>query len=160
PLATEQAIFFSSLTSYLDVLRDQAVLELSINNQQVLQKQLEAAQDRFRVGEVTRTDVAQAESRLASAISDRITAEGNLDNSRAAFERNVGEPPGFLTAPTERPVLPKSRGEAVSLASSNNPNVTLAQFTEAAARDAVAQAKGQLLPSLSLVGDLNHIDDT
>jgi outer membrane protein len=159
-LATEQAIFFASTTSYLDVLRDQAVLELSINNQQVLQKQLEATQDRFRVGEVTRTDVAQAESRLASAVSDRITAEGNLDKSRAAYERNVGEPPGFLTAPTERPVLPKSRAESVSLAGSNNPNVTLAQFTEAAARDAVNQAKGQLLPSLSIVGDLNHIDDT
>jgi outer membrane protein len=158
-IATEQLVFFSSATSYLDVLRDQAVLDLSINNQQVLQKQLEASQDRFRVGEVTRTDVAQSESRLASAISDRIAAEGNLDKSRAAFERTIGEPPGLLTAPTERPALPKSRAEAVSLAGSNNPNVITAQFTEAAARDAITQAKGQLLPSVNLVGDLNHADE-
>jgi outer membrane protein len=156
---TEQQVFFLSVTAYLDVLRDQAVLDLSINNEQVLRRQLEASQDRFRVGEITRTDVAQSESRLSTATSDRIQAEGNLEVSRANYVRAVGEPPGRLSAPGERPALPTSKEEVVNLAALNNPAVISAQFTESAARDAVQQVQGQLLPSLSIVGDLNRSED-
>jgi outer membrane protein len=159
-LAVEQGILFTVVTSYLDVVQNQAVLDLSINNEQVLRRQLEATQDQFRVGEVTRTDVAQAESRLAAATASRFQAEGTLETSRAAFERAVGEPAGLLDAPAERPVLPASRAEAATLAASNNPNVIAAQFVEAAARDNVRVVRSQLLPQVSIVGDLNRGIDT
>jgi outer membrane protein len=153
-LATEQQVMLSAVTSYLDVVQNQSVLELSINNEQVLRRQLEATQDRFRVGEVTRTDVSQAEATLATATATRVQAEGTLENVRANFERFVGEPPGLLEPPTERPALPTSRAEAASLAANNNPNVISAQFNEAAARDAVRVVRGQLLPQISIVGDI------
>jgi outer membrane protein len=159
-LATEQQIMLSAVTSYLDVVQNQAVLELSINNEQVLRRQLEATQDRFRVGEVTRTDVSQAEATLATATATRVQAEGTLQTSRAAFERFIGEPAGLLEPPKERPVLPTSRAEAATLAARNNPNVVSAQFNEAAARDAVGVVRGQLLPQISIVGDLNKGQET
>jgi outer membrane protein len=77
-LATEELILFTAATAYLDVVRDQATVDLNINNEQVLRRQLEATNDQFRVGEVTRTDVAQAESRVALAVASRVLAEGNL----------------------------------------------------------------------------------
>jgi outer membrane protein len=159
-LATEQQIMLSAVTSYLDVVQNQAVLELNINNEQVLRRQLEATQDRFRVGEVTRTDVSQAEATLATATATRVQAEGTLQTSRAAFERFIGEPAGLLEPPKERPVLPTSRAEAATLAARNNPNVVSAQFNEAAARDAVGVVRGQLLPQISIVGDLNKGQET
>jgi TolC family type I secretion outer membrane protein len=154
-LAAEQQTLFSVVSAYMDVVQNQAVLDLSINNEQVLRRQLEATQDQFRVGEVTRTDVAQAQSRLASATASRVQAEGTLETSRAAFERVVGERPGLLQPPTERPVLPTSRAEAASLAANDTPNVIAAKFVEAAARDNVRVVRGQLLPQVSIVGDLN-----
>ncbi len=159
-LVTEQQVLLSAVTAYLDVVQNQAVLELSINNEQVLRRQLEATQDRFRVGEVTRTDVSQAEATLATATATRVQSEGTLENVRANFERFVGEPPGLLEPPTERPILPTSRAEAATLAGNNNPNVISAQFNEAAARDAVRVVRGQLLPQVSIVGDLNKSQET
>ncbi len=159
-LATEQQVLLGAVTSFLDVVQNQAVLALSINNEQVLRRQLEATQDRFRVGEVTRTDVSQAEATFATATATRIQSEGTLETSRAAFERFVGEPPGLLEPPTERPVLPISRAEAATLAANNNPNVISAQFNESAARDAVRAVRGQLLPQISIVGDANRSDET
>jgi outer membrane protein len=156
---TEQQAFLDTITAYMNVLRDQALLELSINNEQVLRRQLEATQDRFRVGEVTRTDVAQAESRSAQARSDRETAAGNLEVSRSQYIRVVGEPPGVLTAPAERPALPVKRQEALELASTSNPAVMAALFTEAAARDNVRLVRGELLPTISIIGDLNRSQD-
>jgi outer membrane protein len=159
-LATEQQIMLSAVTSYLDVVQNQAVLELSINNEQVLRRQLEATQDRFRVGEVTRTDVSQAEATLATATATRVQAEGTLETSRSAFERFIGEPPGLLEPPKERPVLPTSRAETATLAARNNPNIISAQFNEAAARDAVGVVRGQLLPQISIVGDIAKSQET
>jgi outer membrane protein len=159
-LATEQQVMLSAVTSYFDVVQNQAVLELSINNEQVLRRQLEATNDRFRVGEVTRTDVSQAEATLATATATRVQAEGTLENTRAAFERFIGEPAGLLEPPTERPILPASRAETAALAARNNPNIVSAQFNEAAARDAVGVVRGQLLPQISIVGDLNKGQET
>jgi TolC family type I secretion outer membrane protein len=158
-VAVEQQVFTDTVTAFMDVLQNQAVLELSINNEQVLRRQLEAANDRFRVGEITRTDVAQSESRLALAISDRIQAENNLEASRAAFQRVVGEPPGLLATPAERPALPANRQEALTLSAQNNPNVISALFTEAAAREAVRQVRGELLPDLRIVGNVQRAED-
>ena len=81
---TEQTMLLNVVTAYADVVRDQAEVELNRNNERVLQRQLEATGDRFRVGEVTRTDVSLAESRLASARAERIASEGSLADARAA----------------------------------------------------------------------------
>ncbi|MBV8739580.1 MAG: TolC family outer membrane protein [Alphaproteobacteria bacterium] len=155
-LAIETTVFQAVAMAYLDVVRDQALLEVDRNNVQVLRKQLEATQDRFRVGEVTRTDVAQAESSLAQAIGTETAAEGTLATSRAEYIRAVGHPPGVLLLPRERPALPATREEAQSLAANNNFNVISANFAELAARDNIDVVKSQLLPQISLVGSLNR----
>lgn len=159
-LLTEQQVLFQVATSFMDVVQDQAVLDLNINNEQVLRRQLEATNDRFRVGEVTRTDVSQAEASLATATAGRVQSEGTLEQVRAVFQRFVGAAPGLLVAPTERPVLPASRDEVAALAANNNPNVISAQFAEAAARDNVRVVRGQLLPQISIVGDANRSEET
>ncbi len=155
-LGVETTVFQAVAQAYLDVVRDQTLVEVSRNNEAVLRKQLEATRDRFRVGEVTRTDVAQAESSLAQATAQRINAEGQLEVSRANYARAVGHPPGRLIMPRERPVLPATRAEALSLATNDNPSVIAASFTELAARDNVDLVRGQLLPQVSIVGDLNR----
>src|SRR5437588_6616357 len=155
-LGVETQVFQAVAQSYLDVVRDQTLVEVNRNNEQVLRRQLEATQDRFRVGEVTRTDVAQAESALAQATATRISSEGTLEISRASYTRAVGHPPGRLVQPRERPVLPATREEALTLAAHNNPNVISANFTELAARDNIDVVRGQLLPTISSVVDLNR----
>jgi len=155
-LGVETTVFQAVAQAYLDVVRDQTLVEVSRSNEAVLRKQLEATRDRFRVGEVTRTDVAQAESSFAQATAQRINAEGQLEVSRANFARAVGHPPGRLMLPRERPVLPATREEAQGLAMGDNPNVIAASFAELAARDNVDVVRGQLLPQISIVGDLNR----
>src|SRR5579872_218964 len=159
-IGAEQTVFFAVVTAYLDVIRDQATVELNINNEQVLRRQLEATSDQFRVGSVTRTDVAQAESRLALATASRIQSEGQREVSRAEYERAVGHLPGKLVQPDLRPVLPLGREEALHLAATKNPNVIAALFTENAARDAVVATRAQLLPSLDIVGDVAYSNST
>ncbi len=158
-LATETTVFQAVAQAYLDVVRDQALVEVNRNNVAVLRKQLEATQDRFRVGEVTRTDVAQAESSLAQAVGQLVTAQGNLENSRAEYVRAVGHRPGTLMLPRERPTLPATLEEAVSLAGNNNFNVVSATFTELAARDNIDVVRGQLLPQISVIGTLSRQRD-
>jgi TolC family type I secretion outer membrane protein len=122
----------------------------------VLKKQLEQTQDRFRVGEVTRTDVAQAEASYAQAIATRQAAEGTLQVDRANYERDVGMPPGKLTAPTGLPPLPTTRAAAINLAATGNPNVIAAQFTQQAGEDDINVVRGQLLPQVGLTASLEH----
>jgi TolC family type I secretion outer membrane protein len=155
-LAVETQVFQAVAQAYLDVVRDQTLVEVARNNEQVLKKQLEATRDRFRVGEVTRTDVAQAESSLAQATAQRINAEGQLEVSRASYTRQVGHPPGRLIMPRERPTLPASREAALSLAANGNPNVISASFSELAARDNVDVIRSRLLPQISIIGDVNR----
>ncbi|MBF0130210.1 MAG: TolC family outer membrane protein [Alphaproteobacteria bacterium] len=146
----EQTVLKDAATAYVDVLRDQAVLELNIKNEQVLQRQLEAAQDRFRVGEITRTDVAQAEARLAKAKADRIQGEGTLESTRAAYVKTVGAPPQNLESPKTLTGLPQSLEEAISLARAHNPTVRSADRTALAAIHNVDLVRGELLPTVSL----------
>jgi outer membrane protein len=149
-VSIEQTVMLSAVTDYMNVVRDQAEVDLNINNEQVLRRQLEAAQDRFRVGEVTRTDVAQAEAAYAQAIAGRETAQGALQISRAGYERDVGELPGKLAPPDGLPELPTSREESTGTASTSNPDVVSAQFAQAAAEDTVRLVRGQLLPTVTL----------
>ena len=156
-LYIETTVFQAVAQAYLDVVENQALVEVDRNNVQVLQKQLEATQDRFRVGEVTRTDVAQAEASLAQAVGTLTAAEGTLAQARAEYVRAVGHPPGILILPRERPTLPATREEALTLAADNNFNVISANFAELAARDNIDVVRSQLLPQISLVGTLSRL---
>ena len=152
--SVEAQIFLDVATAYLNVLRDAAVLELTSSNEAVLTRQLSATNDRFRVGEVTRTDVSQAESRVAGARADRIAAAGQLQTSTQAYERLLGASPRGLVAPAIPGGLPTSQDEAQSAAMASNPIVLAAQFDEAASREAIDEVRGELLPSVNLVGEL------
>jgi outer membrane protein len=155
-LSVETTVFQAVVQAFFDTYRDQELVQVNKNNEAVLKKQLDATRDRFRVGEVTRTDVAQAESSLAQATANRIASEGQLEVSRAAYTHAVGHPPGRLILTNERPILPANRDEALALASTNNPAVISANFAEAAARDNIDVVRGQLLPQISIIGDLNR----
>lgn len=152
-LATEQSLLLSAATAYLDNLRDLAVLELNRNNEQVLRKQLEATRDRFQVGELTRTDVSQAEARLSKAEALRVKAEGDLRASRASYLTVMGEAPRDLKEPAQPAGLPVSLDEAVAQARAAHPDVVSAQFAEKAAQKNVDLVAGELLPTLSLDAD-------
>ena len=156
----EQQVLLSAATAFMDVWRDQSVLELNINNEQVLQRQLEASQDRFDVGEVTRTDVAQSESRLAGASGDRVAAEGNLSTSKAVYQEVVGVEPGTLKQPPGLQGLPGSLEEVLAVSKDNNPQVVAANFAEASETANVRAQFGQLLPEVSLVGSLSKSAET
>ncbi len=155
----EQQVLLYAATAYINVVRDQAVVELQENNEKILLRQLDATRDRFTVGEVTRTDVSQAEARVARAKADRIQAEGDLENSRTNFERVVGMPPAELNAPDFKHQLPETLEEAISIASKENPGVVSAQFVEKAAQKYVRRVMGELLPDLSLEGTLRKSED-
>lgn len=149
-LTQEQNTLLTAAQAYLDVVQNQALLQLQISNEQVLKRQLDAARDRFRVGEYTRTDVSQSESRLAAAVASRISAEGTLEASRATYARVVGAMPGKLKAPKPAFKLPGTLDEVVEMARSNNPAVLTASFNEAAQRDQVDAEYGRLMPSATL----------
>ena len=151
-LATEQQVLLNAVTIYMNTLRDQVTLELNIANEQVLGRQLESVQAQFQVGTLTRTDTSQAESSLASATASRVAAEGTLESDRATFQRIVGLPVVKLTYPVERPRVPATRVEAVTLAEQRNPSIIQSQFAEAAARANVSLQRGQLLPTLTVQG--------
>lgn len=158
---TEQDILLAAATAYLNVFRDEAVLDLNINNEKVLKRQLEATKDRFEVGEITRTDVHQAEARLAGATADRIRAEASLENSRANYENIVGLPaPKGLKLPADPGGLPKDRHDAITQAATNNPNVVAAEFDRKAGQNTVREVKGELLPQVDLTGSVDRAYET
>jgi TolC family type I secretion outer membrane protein len=156
----EQSVLLSAATAYMDVWRDQAVLELNVNNERVLQRQLEASRDRFTVGELTRTDVAQSETRLSVATAGRIAAEGSLSTSRAVFQEVVGMAPTMLKAPPPIANLPGSQEETVNAAVADNPDVVAAVFTEKSARSQVREIVGELLPVVSLNASVSHSENS
>lgn len=150
--STEQSVMLDAITAFMNVVRDQAVLELRVNNEQVLRRQLQATEDRFQVGEVTRTDVYQAEARVAGATADRIQAEGDLEVSRAQYRNIVGEAPGRLQAPPVPADVPVDANAAVGQALASNPDVVAAGFDERASAAGVNEVRGELLPSVTLSG--------
>jgi TolC family type I secretion outer membrane protein len=150
----EQQVLLDSVTAYVDVLAAQALLQLNINNEQVLAEQLRATRERFDVGEVTKTDVSQAESRLAGATAGRIQAEGNLTSFRAIYRQQIGEMPGNLVVPKSLPSnLPANEQETVAQ-SENNPNLQTAVYAERAAEDGTDVIFGEMLPTVSLDGEV------
>lgn len=156
---TEQNVLLDVVTSYMDVRRDQQFVVLAKNNVKLISEQLQAAEDRFEVGEVTRTDVSQARARLAEAQAGLAANEGALARSYQAYGNVVGAPPGDLAPPPAIPPLPKTLAEAVQEAMDNHPIIRSARFTEEAARSDIASAQGVLLPTISLQGNLSYAED-
>ena len=129
-ISTEQTGFINAVNAYVGFIQAQQLLALDINNEQVLSKQLQATNDRFRVGEITRTDVAQAEAALQGARATRETAEGSLQTARGTFRQFVGfEPPENLIEPQPLNLPVNNEQEAAALAAANNPNVINALFS-------------------------------
>jgi outer membrane protein len=159
-IGAEQTAFGSAVEAYVGVIQSQQVLALTINNEQVLSRQLQATRERFRVGEITRTDVAQAEAALAGATANRQTAEGDVQVARARFQQVIGEPaPERLVEPQPLRLPTRTLDEARGLAGSNNPSVVAAMFTDAAARDNFDVQYARLMPNLSLQGSLSRNED-
>lgn len=154
--AMEQRVLQSVVEAYMNVVRDQAVLGLAQNNQEVLERQLRATRDRFTVGEITRTDVSLAEARVAEANANRIAAEADLRAARATYEQVVGIAPGFLEMPPLPPGLPGSLEETVEQARSQNPTVISADFTQRSARANIDAAFADLLPQVNLEAGLSR----
>ena len=153
-LNAEQSVLLSGVEAYLNVVRDQAVLDLNTNNESVLARQLKAVKDRFSVGEVTRTDVSQAKARLASAKSARIQAEGNLTSSRASYQRIFGVAPADLSKPAMGLAMPESLETVVAAAVKNNPTALVGVHNKAAAEAALSGVKGERLPTLTAQGSV------
>ncbi|MCA3263876.1 MAG: TolC family outer membrane protein [Telmatospirillum sp.] len=152
--AIEQRVLLDSATAYINLARELAVLELNTNNVQVLQRQLEAARDRFQVGEITRTDVSQAEARLAQAQATRTGSEGNVATARAAYLRVIGSEAGRVAVPPlPSSLLPGSEEEARQLAMATNPTLVQARFTHESSKHDVALVEGEKLPTVALQAD-------
>ena len=132
---TEQTVLLNAATAYMNLIRDAAILDLQRRNVEVLQEQLRQTRDRFNVGEVTRTDVAQAESRLAAGRAQMLTAESNYTTSRATYRQVIGVEPGTLApaSPVDR-LSPQTLPPAVIEARARHPSVTTAMFNVDAAR--------------------------
>jgi outer membrane protein len=134
------------------VIRDRATVELNANNVRVLQTNLEATRDRFEIGDVTRTDVAQSEARLAIAQSRLVTAQGRLTSSEQNYRRVIGKQPDALQPPPPLPPFPATADEAVRIALSNNPDLIAATRQAQAAGFDVRSVRGTRLPTVSAVG--------
>jgi outer membrane protein len=160
-IAEEETVFSDTINAYVTFIEDQQLLSLDRQNEQVLGDELRAINDRFRVGELTRTDVAQAEAALAQAIATRQTAEGNLETARATFVRQVGAtPPADLADPQPLRLPVNSERQASELAAVNNPNVIAGLFNEAQAKDAIDVAFASLGPQIYLQGQGFQQDGT
>lgn len=154
--ATESSVFSQTVGAYMDVIRDQAVVQLNQANVNVLDVNLRATRDRFEVGDLTRTDIAQSEARLAIARSDLQRAEANLIGSRERYIQLVGEPPIALEPPPPLPGLPASPDDAVDIAEASNPDLVAAARQREAARFDVRVARASRLPRLSGVTGGNY----
>lgn len=150
--STEQAVLLEAATVYMDVVRDTAIVRLRENNVTVLSRELKATQDRFSVGEVTRTDVAQAEARRARAVSALDLARANLRTSLANYERTIGHPSSGATdpGPPTLKALPTSAQNATNIALKESPTVVAALYREQSAKYTVERIWGELLPELRL----------
>jgi len=147
--ATESAIFSGVVAAYMDVIRDEAIVGLNRAQVGVLSVNLEATSDRFEIGDLTRTDVAQSDARLALAVSGLEAARSNLIRSKEIYIQLVGNPPGELMPPPPLPNLPKTPNMAVEVALDNNPDLIAAREQRQAAYFDRRSANAARLPSIN-----------
>jgi outer membrane protein len=153
----EETVLLNAATIYMDYLRDSATVEVQRSNVHVLEETLKQTRDRFNVGEVTRTDVAQAEAQLAAGKTQELTAESQLVTTKANFRRIIGNEPSNLApgSPVDR-FLPKSMAAAVDVSLIENPNVTAAMYGVDVAFLNVKINEGALLPTVNLQAAVNQ----
>src|SRR4051812_40743252 len=156
--AVEGDVFTQAVSAYMDVIRDRAVVELNQNNVKVLGTNLEATRDRFQIGDLTRTDVAQSEARLQIGRSQLAQAQGQLTASEATYRQVIGHPPGQLAPPPPLPPLPSTPEEAVRIALANNPDLVAITRQAVAAGYDVRVVEASRLPTLSAVGRGDYIN--
>lgn len=156
--ATEASVFSQVVGAYMDVIRDQAIVQLNQKNVSVLKTNLQATSDRFEIGDLTRTDVAQSQARLALAEGDLRTAEANLIRSRESYIRLVGDAPTDLQAPPALPNMPATVEDAVAIALNSNPDIDAANQRINASRADIGAARASRLPQVSatLGGSYNN----
>nr|WP_313901200.1 TolC family outer membrane protein [Methylobacterium sp. J-048] len=157
---TEITVLYNAVQAYMNVLSNTATLELNRNNVEVLEEQLRQTRDRFNVGEVTRTDVAQAEARLAGARSQVSAAESTLRTSIGIYRQNIGVEPRQLAPgrPLDR-YVPVSLDAAIAIGLREHPQIVSAIHAVDGAEAQVKILEGQLAPSLSLQGSLSQLYD-
>ena len=156
--AVEGDVFTLAVSAYMDVIRDRAIVELNENNVKVLDTNLQATRDRFQIGDLTRTDVAQSEARLQLGRSQLATAQGRLAASEATYRQIIGRAPGTLAPPPPLPPLPATADEAVRIALANNPDlISISRQAMAAGYD-VNVARGGRLPTLSGVVSETYVN--
>ena len=153
--AVEGDIFTEGVAAYMDVIRDRSIVELNENQVRVLTTNLEATRDRFEIGDVTRTDVAQSEARLSLARANLATAQAQRSASEENYRRVIGRSPDALASPPPLPPLPASGEKAVRIALVNNPDVIASVRQAEAARLDVRTVRAERLPTVSgvLSGD-------
>ena len=155
--AVEGDVFTQAVSAYMDVIRDRAIVELNQNNVKVLQTNLEATRDRFQIGDLTRTDVAQSEARLQLGVSQLATSQGRLTGSEATYRQVIGHAPGPLAPPNPLPPLPKTEDEAVQIALANNPDLVSISRQAIASGYDVNVARAGRLPTLSGVASEDYV---
>ena len=156
----ETNVLLEAVTVYMDVVRDTEIVRMRENNVSVLAKDLDAAQTRRDVKEVTKTDVAQARARHARSISATDLAKSNLKVSRANFERVIGHAPAHVGLPALKlKNMPSSLNDAWAIAEQENPNNGAALFREEAARHIVDRVTGELLPDFSVEASYGHHEE-
>jgi len=158
--STEQSVLLDAVSAHANVVRDQQIVSIRNNNVEVLGEQLRAARDRFEVGEITRTDVAQAEARLSGARAQLSAAQAALAASRAAYARVAGVE---AVAPQEAgyaPGVPSGLSDAAEAALSNNPDLMAVLYGEEAAEQNVRVARGALRPELAITGTVSESRDS
>ncbi|MCB1484339.1 MAG: TolC family outer membrane protein [Hyphomicrobiaceae bacterium] len=147
----EQQVLQAAISAFADVVAAQNVVRLRQGGLEFFNQELKATKDRFAVGEVTRTDVAQAEARRALAVGDLDASQANLKSARAQFEQIVGHAPRSLVDPGwNTRLLPRSLNEAIAISAQENPEVVGALYREQAARFTVDRIRGELLPTAQL----------
>jgi outer membrane protein len=158
---SEQTVLLNAITAFVDVVRDQALLSLQQNNVKVLGEQLRATNERFDVGEVTRTDVAQAQARSSASDSALSVARAALQASRATYARLIGRQPGTLSDPgPARRLVPKTLQDAIQRGEGENSTILAAIFRERAQDHIIKQTKGELLPSVDLQANYSRSYDS
>jgi len=156
--ATEGDVFTEAVSAYMDVIRDRSIVALSQNQVRVLETDLQASRDRYEVGDLTRTDVAQSEARLSLARSNLVAAQGQLTASEENYRRVIGTLPGELEPPPPLPPLPQTADEAVDIAIANNADLEAINQQVRAAGFDVRVTRAERLPTVSAIGSGSHID--
>ena len=156
--AVEGDVFVQAVAAYMDVRLNRDIVELNRNQVRVLDTNLQATSDRFEIGDVTRTDVAQSEARLQLAQANLASAEGRLASAVETFREVIGVLPGDLAAPPPLPPLPQTAAEAVQIALAYNADFDAVIANAQAARYDTRAAKGARLPSLSAVGSGTYLN--